>query len=253
MAGIIGEVGSGSGIQIISAVLLNDGITRAIGIEIDERARQLSRFNAQLNGVAKRVVITKNDLETVLNGNKFSAVFMNPPFILAPETAKDYLIKAGWGGEDGLRITMEFIRIVENHIADNGQIVIYSQFAGDKKGITSFERGNYSKQGFNVKFEHIDDNLFDLSAEEWVDYIARCVGQYNPDVSESTIAEIEKSTGEVLDRQGFSGLYSGFIVMTKSDETAEGSLMVSDYHLNDFSEYNIDPDNSKTDFIRDKR
>ncbi|MDO8488583.1 MAG: GNAT family N-acetyltransferase, partial [Candidatus Omnitrophota bacterium] len=182
ISGYFVEIGSGSGIQLITALKLNQGITKAIGLEIDQRAINVSLFNAALNNVEDRIVIASSEgnLASELNENHVSIVVMNPPFIAMPEFVdlsseyenifsgitqvirKDGLIqvdirqlygKAGWGGEDGIRVTREWLELLLPYMAKGGQIVIYSLFAGDAQGPTKITEYVRSKAGLSVRFE----------------------------------------------------------------------------------------------------
>ncbi len=164
--GAVAETGSGSGIQLINVLKMFPGVSRAAGLEIDARARNVSRFNALLNGVGDRMAIyaTPEALSDGLAGEKITLAFSNPPFIPIPEFAevpraaaeavqdripvlvdpaggptarvnlRDMWIRAGWGGTDGLTVTGLFLDILAPLMAPNGRIVIYSTFAGDGAG-----------------------------------------------------------------------------------------------------------------------
>src|SRR3954452_23377980 len=178
LSGYCVEMGSGSGIQLIAALKQHRGIIRAIGNERDRRALQVSLFNAALNEVDDRMAVVDNDddLPRALEGHSISLAITNPPFIAMPawidvdpedrtalagvmdirETAHGFqgdlrtvFPPAGWGGEDGLEVTKHFVDVVVPLLAREGQMVIYSQFAGNPDGPTAFQ--DYAPPGGDIR------------------------------------------------------------------------------------------------------
>lgn len=156
------EMGSGSGIQIIAALKQFPAITKAIGKERDRRAIHVSLFNAALNGVDDRIAVVDDDaaLRAALGEHPVSFAMTNPPFIAMPawididpedrpvlsglmdirETdhgvqadLRTVFPEAGWGGENGLEVTSRFVDVLLPLLAPSSQVIIYSQFAGDKE------------------------------------------------------------------------------------------------------------------------
>ncbi|MFC1643543.1 radical SAM protein, partial [Chlamydiota bacterium] len=194
-AGYFAEMGSGSGIQMITALRLFPDIQEAVCIEIDKRARNVSRFNAALNDVEDKfeVVTDEEGLKQALQGNPISVAVSNPPFIAVPEYITidasykvvfnrigidvkeegDFIIvnlrelyaKAGWGGKDGLRITKKFVDALLPLMREDGRIIVYSQFAGNKtcptKAFDFFgKKIEHSGKCYDVKFEIDRQNSF---------------------------------------------------------------------------------------------
>src|SRR6185295_8645841 len=159
ISGIAVEMGSGSGIQLIAALKQNPAIIRAIGVECDRRAMNVSLFNAALNGVEDKLAVVPTDaaLARALDGDAIAFAMTNPPFIAMPawidldadecaslrgvleirETdrgcqgdLRTVFPGAGWGGDDGLAVTKAFVDALFPLLADGSRTVIYSQFAG---------------------------------------------------------------------------------------------------------------------------
>jgi methylase of polypeptide subunit release factors len=157
------ELGSGSGVQLIALLKTHTQVAMAIGKERDARAIHVSRFNAHLNGVANRVRIVSDDreIESALGGYTAEFAMTNPPFLAVPAwidlDATDAAVvltfthvratsdrlqadirglfpDAGWGGDDGLDITKEFIKTMASQLAPGAKAIVYSQFAGDSGG-----------------------------------------------------------------------------------------------------------------------
>jgi len=175
LTGVAVEAGSGSGIQLIAA-LLTFNISKAIGVEIDERAINVSRFNAAINGVDDRMAVVRDEagLDAALKGEKISLAFSNPPFLAMPgRVAIDVrdrsvwsqvttLLKRplsidlsllfplyGWGGPDGLTVTRRFLDLILPRLGAHGKMIIYSQFAGDEYGPTKI-RQEIDSRGFRI-------------------------------------------------------------------------------------------------------
>jgi methylase of polypeptide subunit release factors len=137
------EMGAGTGIQLITALKTHPAIVNAIGVERDRRAMHVSLFNAALNRVADRFVVVSDveQLHEFLGGREVAFGMSNPPFLAVPSSVridralvdvKATFPQAGWGGEDGLEVTRQFIDVFRSVGAS--KVVIYSQFAGDAHG-----------------------------------------------------------------------------------------------------------------------
>jgi hypothetical protein len=179
------EMGSGSGIQLIAALKEHQTMAKAIGVERDRRARHVSLFNAALNDVADRfaVVADEQALHELLGTESVAFGMSNPPFLALPallriddesrklladvpeirETPDGAWIdvatafpQAGWGGEDGLYVTRQFIDVLRAVEGPGGRILLYSQFAGDEHG-PSLIRGHVERLGdFEFAFDSIE-------------------------------------------------------------------------------------------------
>jgi hypothetical protein len=184
LSGVCVEMGSGSGIQLIAALKQHPAIIRAIGRERDRRAVHVSLFNAALNGVDEKLVVVQSDdeLERALDGQAIAFAMTNPPFLAIPawidldaqdcaslrglldirETEhgcegdlRSVFPDAGWGGQDGLAVTKEFIEALFPFLAGNSRTVIYSQFAGEGNGRSLLEDYIQRRGGFRFEFEPV--------------------------------------------------------------------------------------------------
>jgi methylase of polypeptide subunit release factors len=155
------EMGSGSGIQLIAALKKRPAIVKAIGVERDRRAMHVSLFNAALNQAAERFAVVSDveQLRKLLGRHEVAFGMSNPPFLAVPasvrvdeqsrtllsnvseirDTPDGALVdveaafpQAGWGGQDGLDLTRQFIDVFRSVGAS--KVIIYSQFAGDERG-----------------------------------------------------------------------------------------------------------------------
>jgi hypothetical protein len=159
------EMGAGSGIQLITALKKHPGIVKAIGVERDHRALHVSLFNAALNQVADRFMVVSDaeQLRERLGHHEVAFAMSNPPFLALPssvETPDGALIdvktafpQAGWGGEDGLELTRQFIEVFRSVGASS--VVIYSQFAGDAHGPSLIQNDVERMGDFEFAFEPV--------------------------------------------------------------------------------------------------
>jgi len=162
--GYLVEMGAGSGIQLITALKKHPAIVTAIGVERDRRALHVSSFNAALNQQAGRFIVVSRpeQLREVLGSHDVSLGLTNPPFLAVPgslETDGELIDvesafpRAGWGGDDGLEITRQFIDVFRSVGAN--KVTIYSQFAGDDRGPSLIQKHVERIRDFDFAFEPI--------------------------------------------------------------------------------------------------
>lgn len=184
ISGYCVEMGSGSGVQMIAALIQHPAISRAIGTERDRRARNVSLFNAALNGVDQRMAVVADEdrLREAFDGHAASFAMINPPFIAMPAwididaedraalsalmvmrdtergvegDLRSVFPESGWGGTAGLDLTISFVETLVPLLAPDGQVVIYSQWAGDADGPRALHDYVQSKKGLRVEFEPV--------------------------------------------------------------------------------------------------
>jgi len=234
--GIVAEAGSGSGIQLLTALSLNPEVEKAIGIECDARARNVSAFNAALNGLSERfsLVNDADALNAELAGRKLALAISNPPFMACPDTVRlsksgDSLnlralfSRAGWGGPDGLQITTEFVQMFAPHMDAGSEIVIYSQFAGSAASPENkaYELRNVAGVSHSI-FEGFPNDAycaysFDLTSKDWPRYIAGVTVRDHPELTLDDQFSIEMGVARSLREQGIEKFHSGFLTLSKGD------------------------------------
>jgi hypothetical protein len=184
LSGYCVEMGSGSGVQMIAALKQHPAIVKTIGKERDRRAIHVSLFNAVLNGVEDKVMIAGEDnaLSSLLEDQTASFAMTNPPFLALPDwididpqdlpalstgmntratdhgfqaDLRELFPEAGWGGEDGLQVTKQFVRTLFPVLSARSQVAIYSQFAGDERGPALLQDYIQKIGGFSFAFEPV--------------------------------------------------------------------------------------------------
>lgn len=74
------EFGSGSG--IISMLLLTrDKIDSAVALEVQEEYAELTRRNAELNGLDKKMITVHTDIRDYKSDVEFDLIYTNPPYM----------------------------------------------------------------------------------------------------------------------------------------------------------------------------
>lgn len=233
--GVVAEMGSGSGIQLITALLLNDKVELALGIETEARARNVSLLNAHLNGVADRFAVGTHagDLNNLLNGREIRLAISNPPFIaapahvnVAPGTAEEISIDlsmlfpaAGWGGEDGLIHTRKFVAALLPYMAENSQILIYSQFAKGADSLLAADEFRHEYPGEGVSFEKfpLNASYTNISSAQWSRYVGRALAAEHPNLSDRVIDATRRATRKMLREHDIEGFDSGILAITMGD------------------------------------
>lgn len=96
------DVGCGAGTL---ALVLAPAATRVVGVDIDPRAIELSKFNARLNEVTN-VEFRVGDLLAPVAGEQFDLVVSQPPFLAAPDGAEPKLLTHGGRRGDELSLRL---------------------------------------------------------------------------------------------------------------------------------------------------
>ncbi|MCU1515033.1 MAG: SAM-dependent methyltransferase, partial [Microbacteriaceae bacterium] len=93
--------------------------TRVIATDISERALELARFNAELNGVTN-IEFRLGSMFQPVAGERFDHIVSNPPFVITPrvEGVPEYEYRDG--GMVGDAIVSTFIASVGEHLAAGG-------------------------------------------------------------------------------------------------------------------------------------
>ncbi len=78
------EIGVGSG-AISIALLKNRPLLTMYGVDVSEKALQLTTLNAKTNGVLDRLILLKSNLFEKISQQKFDFIVSNPPYISEEE------------------------------------------------------------------------------------------------------------------------------------------------------------------------
>jgi methylase of polypeptide subunit release factors len=110
------DLGTGCGIQALHAAR---HAKRVLATDISERALELARFNAELNGVTT-IEFRLGSLFEPVAGERFGHVVSNPPFVITPRGGDIPAYEYRDGGMVGDGIVRAVIQGVEAHLEPGG-------------------------------------------------------------------------------------------------------------------------------------
>ena len=116
------DLGCGAGLV---ALLLARVADKVVATDISERAVQMTRVNAALNGVTNIDVRRGDRFETV-PGERFDRVASQPPFFPAPESAPGQTYSQG--GRRGDELSLRILGDVASHLTPRGRAVIVAEW-----------------------------------------------------------------------------------------------------------------------------
>ena len=123
------DIGTGSGAICIS-MLVNLPSAQAVTVDISPEAILVAKSNAQRHGVSERLTFCQGDLFNPVQGQVFTAILSNPPYIpeadiltLTPEVRQEPNLALA-GGKDGLDFYRRIIQEGRNYLAPNGFIAM---------------------------------------------------------------------------------------------------------------------------------
>lgn len=123
------DIGTGSGAICIS-MLVNLPSAKAVTVDISPEAIEVAKGNAEKHEVAKRLTFCQGDLFKPVQGQVFTAILSNPPYIpeadikgLTPEVRKEPNLALD-GGADGLDFYRRIILEGRNYLVPDGFIAM---------------------------------------------------------------------------------------------------------------------------------
>lgn len=121
------DVGAGCGIQ---GVLAARGARRVVLTDIEPLSVELAQLNAVLNGV-DGAISRMGDGYAPAVGERFDLIVALPPYVPAVPGADDTVIS---GGHDGLRLIRRLLEGADEHLSDDGELVLFAQLLCDDRG-----------------------------------------------------------------------------------------------------------------------
>jgi methylase of polypeptide subunit release factors len=122
---------TGSGIAAISLAAVRRGL-QWTAVDLSKQAVEAAEFNAALNGVSGRFTALQGGLFDPVQGERFSLIVANPPFIPVPDGVS--FPTYGAGGEDGLGVMRQLIAGLPAHLTPSGRAFLYAEGIGDNRG-----------------------------------------------------------------------------------------------------------------------
>lgn len=135
------DVGTGCGFLAVVAAANGATVTAT---DINQRALDAARDNAAQNGV--EIDVVESDLFDGIDG-VFDVVCFNAPYIPGSREDRTEEELAWYGGEDGRAVIERFIAGVNEHLADDGTVLlVQSSVTGIDECLDSFEEHGFGAE-----------------------------------------------------------------------------------------------------------
>ncbi|RHW26787.1 class I SAM-dependent methyltransferase [Nocardioides immobilis] len=121
------DLGTGCGVQ---ALHLAGHADRVVATDVNPRALDLARFNAELNEVGGQVDVRDGSFFAPVAGERFDLITTNPPFVISPATGRqeDRLVYRD-SGLPGDQAVEHVVRTAPAHLADSGWCQVLANWA----------------------------------------------------------------------------------------------------------------------------
>jgi len=108
------DLGTGCGVQ---ALHLAGHADRVVATDVNPRALQIARFNADLNELP-RVEVREGSYFEPVAGERFDLIATNPPFVISPGTGERLVYRDS--GLPGDRVVEQIVRAAPDHLTEGG-------------------------------------------------------------------------------------------------------------------------------------
>ncbi|WP_457742021.1 HemK2/MTQ2 family protein methyltransferase [Thermococcus sp.] len=134
------DIGTGTG---LIALLMARKARYVLGVDINPKAVELARRNAQLNGI-RNVEFKLSDLFQNVSG-RFDVITFNAPYL--PGKPEEPIDLALIGGETGREVIDRFIGEVPYYLTENGRVyLVQSSITGIDETLRRFERAGLNAE-----------------------------------------------------------------------------------------------------------
>lgn len=121
------DLGTGCGVQ---ALHLAGHADRVVATDVNQRALDLARFNAELNEVADRVDVRNGSFFEPVAGERFDLISTNPPFVISPATGRqEQRLVYRDSGMPGDQVVEHIVRTAPAHLTDGGWCQVLANWA----------------------------------------------------------------------------------------------------------------------------
>lgn len=114
------DVGPGSGVVLLTVAPYGD---ECVGVDINPRAVEISRLNAQVNGASNCTIHFDDAIANASKFGSFDLVTWNTPFVFLPPECKDTHFDA-YGGRLGMEVLLNFMGVLPQLIAEGGRAYV---------------------------------------------------------------------------------------------------------------------------------
>lgn len=124
------EIGTGAG--VVALCLAARGADKIIATDVNPRVREYFTFNAEVNGLAKKVEYVDSDVFANLGNEQFDVIVSNPPFVPVPADA-DYFLHSD-GGPLGTAVLEDIAIGWKRHLRLGGRLYAMTLSMGNHDG-----------------------------------------------------------------------------------------------------------------------
>ncbi len=124
------EIGTGAG--VVALCLAARGADKVIATDINPRVREYFIFNAEVNGLAKKVEYVNSNVFAGLGNDRFDVIVSNPPFVPVPKEANYFLHSDG--GPLGTAVLEDIAIGWKRHLRPDGQLYAMALSVGNSAG-----------------------------------------------------------------------------------------------------------------------
>ncbi|ADQ46476.1 protein-(glutamine-N5) methyltransferase, release factor-specific [Caldicellulosiruptor kronotskyensis 2002] len=162
------DIGTGSGCIAVALCKFLD--CKVFAVDISERALEVARKNAKLNGVENRISFVRSNLfEDIPKNLRFDAIISNPPYIsdeeifeLDPRVLKEPHI-ALFSKEDGLWFFREIANKAKLYLKDGGYIIFEVGFSQAEKVKEILKKNGYKNISSRRDLNNVERCIFAIN------------------------------------------------------------------------------------------
>lgn len=128
---VVLDMGTGCGIL---GTIAADKAARVVAVDINPYAVQCAKENAELNGVADKILLVQGDLfAPIKTKEKFDLILFNAPYLpsKSSEEAKSWLGRAWAGGVTGRQVIDRFIYEALKYLKETSRILLMQSTLSD--------------------------------------------------------------------------------------------------------------------------
>jgi len=162
------DIGTGSGCIAVALCKFLD--CKVLAVDISERALEVARKNAKLNGVENRISFVRSNLfEDIPKNLRFDAILSNPPYISESERFKleKQVLKephiALFSKENGLWFFKEIASKAKLYLKDGGYIIFEVGFSQAEEVKRILEQNGYENIKSRKDLNNIERCIFAIN------------------------------------------------------------------------------------------
>jgi HemK-related putative methylase len=164
---------TGIGLQ---AIVSGKKAKKCIAIDINRPALMHAYANVKLNKLEHKVHLLRGDLFEPLSRERFDLICANPPLIPVPYEIPYPLY--GHGGPDGLQVVRRILNKVDEHLENDGKVILLSCGMHFPSGINIIEelKNKFKQMHWDITIFILDANPVEIEAERLSSIISKLYG-----------------------------------------------------------------------------